>query len=141
MKGTFDEHHNAARFLEFVDQILQGMGTDDALALGFVGQEFVHFGRRSIVGANDKAVIGHVQDQILAHHRQTNQTNIRSKNQKKKKGQNWLKFELVQSKIVKIWVLSSKFGFLQSKFGFLQSKIGFLQSKIVKVSGFYSKNC
>lgn len=76
---TFNEDHNSARFLQFVDQVLERVSTDDAFTFCLIGKEFIHFRRSSIVGTNDEAVIGHVHYQILAHHRQTNQTDIRSR--------------------------------------------------------------
>merc|ERR1740128_1620145 len=75
--ASFNEHHNSARFLQFVDQVLERVSTDDALTFGLIGEEFVHLRRGSVVGTNNEAVIGHVHYQILAHHRQTNQTDIR----------------------------------------------------------------
>ena len=61
------------------------MGADDALALGLVLQKVVHFGRGAVVGAHDEAVVGHVQDQILTHDGQTNQTDIRPATKKTNK--------------------------------------------------------
>ena len=41
-----DEHHDAARALQLADHFLDGMRADDLGALGFLGEELVHLGRR-----------------------------------------------------------------------------------------------
>lgn len=52
------------------------MGTDDGLALGLVGQEVVDLGGGSVETTDGEAVVGDVQDQVLTHDGQTNQTEI-----------------------------------------------------------------
>ena len=39
-------------------------------------QEFVHFGNGAVVGDHGKSVVVHVQNQVLAHDGQPNQSNI-----------------------------------------------------------------
>lgn len=73
---TLDEHHDATGRLELGDHLLQTLGPDDLCAFGFVGQELVHLFGGAIVGAHHEAVVVHVEDQILAHHGQSDQCNI-----------------------------------------------------------------
>ena len=54
------------------------MGSDDFFARGATVDKFVHLGGCPVIDSYGEAVTLHVQDQIFAHHRQTNQTNIRS---------------------------------------------------------------
>ena len=52
------------------------MGADDFGALGFLVEEVIHLGNGAIEGDHGEAVVVHVQNQILAHDGQTNDSNI-----------------------------------------------------------------
>ena len=52
------------------------MGAKDFRALGLVIEEVVHFGNRAVEGHHGKTVVVHVQNQILAHHGQTDECDI-----------------------------------------------------------------
>ncbi len=61
-----DEEHHTARLLQLGDELLGGVRADDALALGLVGQEAVDLGDGAVEGADGEAVVGHVENQVLA---------------------------------------------------------------------------
>lgn len=63
---SLDEQHDAAGALELGDELLVGVGTNNGLALGLVLEEMVDLGHCSVVGADSEAVIGHVQNKVLA---------------------------------------------------------------------------
>jgi hypothetical protein len=71
--ARFDEHHHAARRLEFGNHLFDGMRTLHFGAFGFVREERVHFFSGSIVSHDSEAVIVHVEDEVLAHDGQTNE--------------------------------------------------------------------
>ena len=52
------------------------MVSADRFALGGAGQELIDLARRAIEDADGKAVIGHVQDEVLPHHRQADQADV-----------------------------------------------------------------
>jgi len=62
-----DEHHHAARSLEVADHFLDRLSADDVGVLGCAVHEVVHLGHGAIVGHDRKAVVVHVEDQVLAH--------------------------------------------------------------------------
>ena len=70
------QHHDAAWAFQMADHFLNRPGTDDVRALGFAIHEVVHLGDGSVVGNDREAVVVHVQDQVLAHHGQSDQCNI-----------------------------------------------------------------
>lgn len=57
-----DQKHDTTGRLELADKLLDGLGTNDGLALGLVLEEMVDLGNGSVEGANGEAVIGHVHD-------------------------------------------------------------------------------
>ncbi|KAH3667268.1 hypothetical protein OGAPHI_002917 [Ogataea philodendri] len=67
---------NSSRSLKLLAQLLDGVGTKNGLALGLVGQEVIHLLNSSVVGNNSKAVVCGIENQILAHHGQSDQSNI-----------------------------------------------------------------
>ena len=73
---TLNEHHDTSGLLEFGDQFAKRMSSNDALALGLVSQEVIHFGSSPVEGTYDETVIRHIQDQVLTHDGQTDQSNI-----------------------------------------------------------------
>lgn len=73
---TFDQHHHAPRLLQLAHHLLQRVGAYDFGVLRFVVQKVVHLLGGSIVGADHEAVVVHVQNQVLAHHGETDQRDI-----------------------------------------------------------------
>ena len=81
-----DHDHDPPWSLQAADELFERVIAHDPvgrprvnLVYRFVLQltnEFVGGGRRPIVDCDREAIVGHVQNQILAHHGQTNQTNI-----------------------------------------------------------------
>src|SRR6185312_818854 len=68
--------HHAAWALELRHHFLNRMRADDFGALGFIRQEMIHLFHRAIKSDHGESVIVHVQNQVLAHYRQSNQCNI-----------------------------------------------------------------
>ena len=63
---SLDEEHDPAGLLQLGDELLGGVSTDDGLALGLVGEEAVDLGDGTVESADGEAVVGHVQNQVLA---------------------------------------------------------------------------
>ena len=76
---TLHEHHNTTGFLQFSDQFTKRVSTDDTFTFGLVVEKVVHFRSSSIKSTDDESVICHVQNKILAHNGQSNQTDVSSK--------------------------------------------------------------
>ena len=55
---------------------LDGVRPDDLRSLGFVGEEVVHLGDGAVEDGDLVAVVVHVQHQVLAHDRQSDQSDI-----------------------------------------------------------------
>ena len=72
----FDHEHDAARALEQAGQFGQRMGADDLRALGFAAEKLIHPGDRAVEHGHGEAVVIHVEDEVLAHDGQTDQSNI-----------------------------------------------------------------
>jgi hypothetical protein len=70
------QHHHPSRLLELLHEFLNGMGSDDGLALGLILEKAVDLGDGSVEGDDCEAVISHVQDQILAHDGQADETEV-----------------------------------------------------------------
>lgn len=73
---TFDQHHHTSRLLQLAHHLLQRVRAHDLRALRLVVQKVVHLLRGAIVGADHEAMVVHVQDQVLTHHGQTDQSDI-----------------------------------------------------------------
>jgi hypothetical protein len=52
------------------------VGADDALTLGLVFQEAVDLGNGAVEGHDGEAVVGGVENQVLAHDGQTDETEV-----------------------------------------------------------------
>jgi hypothetical protein len=52
------------------------MSAQNFRPLGFIAEKLVHLLNRAIVGRHDEAVVVHVEDEVLAHDRQTDQCDI-----------------------------------------------------------------
>jgi hypothetical protein len=57
----------------------------NTLSFGLVVKKVIHFRRCTVKGTNDESVISHVENQVLTHDSQTNQTNISSVKEEEKK--------------------------------------------------------
>lgn len=92
-RTSHDQKHHTAGFLELGDELLDRLGSDDGFAcgsvnsasvlgvgisstLGLILEEAVDLGNRSVEGNDGETVIGSVEDQILAHDRKANETEI-----------------------------------------------------------------
>ncbi len=52
------------------------MCADDFGAFGFVVEKFVHFGNGAIEDSDGEAVVVHVEDEVLAHDGEPDQTDV-----------------------------------------------------------------
>jgi hypothetical protein len=71
-----DEEHHAAGSLELGDELLDAVCANNALSLGLVLKELVDLGDGTVEGNNGVAVVGSVEDQVLAHDRKANETEV-----------------------------------------------------------------
>lgn len=71
-----DEQHHATWLLELLDELPDAMCANNALALGLVVQEAVNLGDGTVEGDDGEAVVGGVEDQVLAHDGQTDETEV-----------------------------------------------------------------
>lgn len=71
-----DEHHHTAGLLELGAELLDGVSTNDRLALGLVLKEAVDLGDSAVEGNNSEAVVSSVEDQVLTHDGQTDETEV-----------------------------------------------------------------
>ena len=71
-------NHNQGtpRALQSSSKLLKGVGTNNLATFGIPGNELVRCLRGSVIYGNSKPVIFHIQNQIAAHHRQTDNANI-----------------------------------------------------------------
>ena len=76
-RAGLHQHHNATRPLERADHLLQRMGADHVGFFGFLVQEFIHFGNGAVKSHDFEAVVVHVENEVLAHHSQANECNVR----------------------------------------------------------------
>ena len=69
--------HDLARPLQQADHLFDGVRGDDGFpALGGVVQEFVDLGDGAVVRHHRIAVVVHIEDQVLAHYCQTDQSDV-----------------------------------------------------------------
>lgn len=71
-----DEHHADSGLAELGDKLLDGVSTDNGLALGLVLKEAVNLGDGTVEGNAVEAVVGGVEDQVLTHDGQTDETEV-----------------------------------------------------------------
>ena len=75
--ARLDHQHDLARPLEQLDHLLDRVRADDVLVtLGGVVQELVDLRDGAVEGDHRVAVVGHIQDQVLAHDCQADQSDI-----------------------------------------------------------------
>jgi hypothetical protein len=72
----FDQQHHPARPFETGDQLLDTPRADHFPAVGRAGEEIVHLRYRAIEHRHPEAVVVHVEHEVLAHHRQTDETDV-----------------------------------------------------------------
>jgi hypothetical protein len=72
----FDHEHDPARFLEQADHFRDRMRAKDTGAFCFLIEEFIHLGDGAVESGHSESVVVHVQNEVLAHHGQTNYGNI-----------------------------------------------------------------
>ena len=73
--GLHQEHHPPG-FLELAHELLRRVGANDRLALGFVLEEVIDLRDGAVVRTDGVSVIGHVQDEVLAHDGQADEANV-----------------------------------------------------------------
>lgn len=71
-----DEQHHTAWLLELRDELLDALCANNALALGLVLQESVDLRDSTVEGNDGEAVVGGVEDQVLTHDGQTDETEV-----------------------------------------------------------------
>jgi len=71
-----DEEHHPSGLLELGDELLDAVCADDGLALGLVLEEGIDLGDGTVEGNDSEAVVGGVEDQVLAHDGQTDKTEV-----------------------------------------------------------------
>lgn len=65
--ASHDKHHHPAGLLELGDKLLHGVSANNGLALGLVLKEAVNLGDGTVVGDDGEAMVGSVENQVLAH--------------------------------------------------------------------------
>jgi len=73
---SLDQQHDPPGLFEFRDQLLDRMRPLHLGAFGFLGQKVVYLGDGAVVGHDDVPVVVHIEDEVLPHHRQTDQPDI-----------------------------------------------------------------
>ena len=78
--SSHDEQHHSSGLLELGDKLLDGVGADNGLALGLITEEAVDLGDGSVEGNDGEAVVSGVEDQVLTHDGQTDETKVSAGN-------------------------------------------------------------
>merc|ERR1719192_10019 len=73
--GLHQDHHSS-RFLQPRHHLLQAVSSGNIRPLGLLLQEVIHLLRGPVVGADLEAVVIHVEDEVLAHDGQTNESDV-----------------------------------------------------------------
>lgn len=71
-----DEEHHAPGLLELGDELLDAVCANNALALGLVLKEAVNLGDGAVEGNDGEAVVGGVEDEVLAHDGKADETEV-----------------------------------------------------------------
>lgn len=71
-----DQKHHPPRLLEQLDKLLDRVGTDDGLAFGLVLEKEVDLFHGPIEGYDFEAMVGSIEDEVLAHDGQTDEAKI-----------------------------------------------------------------
>ena len=72
-----DHQHDPPRPFEHPDEFVHGMSAENLRSPGLAREKIVHLGDRTVEDRHRIAVIVHVQDQVLAHDRQPDESDIR----------------------------------------------------------------
>ena len=70
------EHHDPAWAFEFRDEFLNRVRSLDFRALRLIGEEVIHLRGGAVVDDDGVAVVVHVEDEILAHDGQSDETDV-----------------------------------------------------------------
>ena len=73
-----DHEHDLPRSGQGRDQLLEGMGADDLGPGGGTGEELVHLAGGAVEHGHPKAMVVHVEGQVLAHDRQADEPDVRT---------------------------------------------------------------
>ena len=71
-----DEHHHLAGALEVRAELLDAVAADELLARAAARDELVHLLDGAVVHRHGEALALHVEDEVLAHHRQSDQSDV-----------------------------------------------------------------
>ena len=72
-----DHEHDLARLIERVFEFFERVAADDVLSLRAPAGKRVHLLRRAVVHRNGEPFRFHIHDQILAHHGESDQPDLR----------------------------------------------------------------
>ena len=72
----FNQQHDPARLLQVLYQLFNAVAPNNALAFCASLDKVVHPVAGAVVHRHAESLVGHVEHEIFAHHRQTDQTNI-----------------------------------------------------------------
>src|SRR5688572_27704962 len=75
LTGLYHQHHSP-RFFQRLNQFLDRVRSYDLCSSGFLFDEFVYLGDGSIKYSHAVTMVVHVQDQVLAHDSQTDQSDV-----------------------------------------------------------------
>lgn len=73
---TLDKHHDSFWFLQLLHHLLQAVSTNYLGTLCLICQELVYLLCSAVVCTDHKSMIIHIQDEILAHDSQPNESNV-----------------------------------------------------------------
>jgi hypothetical protein len=76
-----DEQNDAAGSLEVGNELLNGVGTNNGLALGLVLEEVINLGNGSVVGDNGVAVVSSVKNEVLGNLLEISELSVKKKKQ------------------------------------------------------------
>lgn len=71
-----DQHHHTSWLLQLLHELLNAVGANNALALGFILEETIDLGDCSVEGNDSESVVSCVEDQVLTHDRKANETKV-----------------------------------------------------------------
>jgi len=74
--SSLDEKDDLSGSLEFGAKLLNGVSTNDGLALGLVVKEVVDLADGTVVGADSESLVSHVEDKVLTHNGKTDESDI-----------------------------------------------------------------
>ena len=75
-RAGLDHHHDPPRLVQRGDQLLKAVCADDAFAFRATREEIVDFGYGAVEDSDGVAVVGHVEDEVLAHDGKPDESNV-----------------------------------------------------------------